>query len=80
MTGLDAVEFIDKWAETFDIKVDHLPYSRYSGPDSMDVIREVLSLFLLTRADSTSLPSQSRLLCVLFGCPSPLAHRLNHHF
>lgn len=46
LTGLDAVEFIDKWAEKFDIEApDGFPYSRYFGPDSLDVVRTVAGLF-----------------------------------
>ena len=45
LTGLDAVEFIDKWAERFGIDAQGFPYKRYFGPDSLDVIRTVLGLF-----------------------------------
>lgn len=45
LTGVDAVEFIDKWAETFDVQAQGFPYNRYFGPDSLDVIRSVLGLF-----------------------------------
>ncbi|AJY65733.1 hypothetical protein B7760_00962 [Burkholderia glumae] len=45
MTGLDAVEFIDKWAETFSIEAQGFPYNRYFGPESLDVIKSVLGLF-----------------------------------
>ncbi|WP_116137979.1 DUF1493 family protein [Trinickia diaoshuihuensis] len=45
LTGLDAVEFIDKWADEFNIEADGFPYDRYFGPESLDVIRSVLGLF-----------------------------------
>lgn len=45
ITGLDAVEFIDKWAETFGVEAQGFPYDRYFGPDSLDVIRSILGLF-----------------------------------
>lgn len=45
LTGVDAIEFIDKWAETFSIECDHFPYARYFGPESFDLIRSVLGLF-----------------------------------
>ncbi|PMS33228.1 uncharacterized protein DUF1493 [Trinickia symbiotica] len=45
LTGVDAVEFIDKWAETFGIEAQGFPYNRYFGPDSLDVIKSVLGLF-----------------------------------
>ncbi|ACR29127.1 DUF1493 family protein [Burkholderia glumae] len=45
LTGLDAVEFIDKWAETFSIEAQGFPYNRYFGPESLDVIKSVLGLF-----------------------------------
>lgn len=46
LTGLDAVEFIDKWGGKFDIEApDGFPYSRYFVPDSLDVVRTVAGLF-----------------------------------
>ena len=45
LTGLDAVEFIDKWAETFHVKAYGFPYRRYFGPDSLDMIKSVLGVF-----------------------------------
>lgn len=45
ITGVDAVEFIDKWAETFDVAAQGFPYSRYFGPDSWDVVRSVVAIF-----------------------------------
>lgn len=45
LTGLDAVEFIDKWAETFRVEAQGFPYDRYFGPDSLDVVRSVLGMF-----------------------------------
>ncbi|KGE11002.1 acyl carrier protein [Burkholderia gladioli] len=45
MTGLDAVEFIDKWVERFDISVKEFPYSRYFGPESLDVAGFFVGLF-----------------------------------
>ncbi|KVD07422.1 DUF1493 family protein [Burkholderia ubonensis] len=45
LTGLDAVEFIDKWAETFGVEAQGFPYNRYFGPESLDVIKSVLGLF-----------------------------------
>jgi len=45
ITGLDAVEFIDKWAETFGVEAQGFPYDRYFGPDSLDVIRSILGVF-----------------------------------
>jgi hypothetical protein len=44
LTGLDAVEFIDKWAEKFGVEAQGFPYSRYFGADNLDVIRSVLGL------------------------------------
>jgi acyl carrier protein len=46
LTGLDAVEFIDKWAEEFNIEAPQgFPYDRYFGPESLDVIRSILGIF-----------------------------------
>jgi hypothetical protein len=36
LTGLDAVEFIDKWAETFNVQAQGFPYSRYFGPEGQE--------------------------------------------
>jgi hypothetical protein len=44
LTGLDAIEFIDKWAEKFGVDAQGFPYRRYFGADNLDVIRSVLGL------------------------------------
>ncbi|KWK88141.1 DUF1493 family protein [Burkholderia ubonensis] len=56
LTGLDAVEFVDKWAEKFDVEAQGFPYSRYFGPDSLDVIKLVLGLFSKTHRDADRVP------------------------
>ncbi|KVD94280.1 acyl carrier protein [Burkholderia stagnalis] len=56
LTGLDAVEFIDKWAETFGIEAQGFPYSRYFGPESLDVIKSVLGLFSKKHRDPELVP------------------------
>lgn len=43
LTGLDAVEFIDKWAETFNVQAQNFPYRRYFGPEGQ---QQLLSSFL----------------------------------
>ncbi|CAE6760898.1 DUF1493 family protein [Paraburkholderia aspalathi] len=45
LTGTDAVEFIDKWAERFGVAADGFPYGRYFGPEGLDLIGAVASLF-----------------------------------
>ncbi|MGN6234325.1 MAG: DUF1493 family protein [Trinickia sp.] len=45
LTGLDAVEFIDKWAETFHVQVSDLPYRRYFGPEGQQLLSSFLGLF-----------------------------------
>ncbi|MFM0737634.1 DUF1493 family protein [Paraburkholderia xenovorans] len=44
LTGIDAIQFIDKWAGRFDIVAENFPYNRYFGPDSLDVLGAVGSL------------------------------------
>jgi hypothetical protein len=44
LTGVDAVEFIDKWAATFKIEARGFPYDRYFGGESLDVGRTLLGL------------------------------------
>jgi len=56
LTGLDAVEFIDKWAETFGIDAQGFPYNRYFGPDTFDVVRSVLGLFSKRHRDPARVP------------------------
>ncbi|KVD25573.1 DUF1493 family protein [Burkholderia ubonensis] len=56
LTGLDAVEFIDKWAETFGVEAQGFPYSRYFGPESLDVIQSVLGLFSKKHRDPELVP------------------------
>ena len=50
LTGLDAIEFIDKWAKTFSVQAQGFPYRRYFGPDvskcsrrSWDCLRSVFA-------------------------------------
>jgi hypothetical protein len=45
LTGLDAVEFIDKWAETFNVRAQGFPYSRYFGPEGQQLMSWFLGLF-----------------------------------
>lgn len=45
LTGLDAVEFIDKWAETFGIETDGFPYRRYFAPEGQALFSSFLGLF-----------------------------------
>ncbi|ALX11213.1 acyl carrier protein [Burkholderia cepacia JBK9] len=44
ITEIDAIEFIDKWGETFGIDVEHFPYRRYIGPDTLDMVRTFVGL------------------------------------
>jgi hypothetical protein len=45
LTGTDAVEFIDNWAQTFKIEVESFPYSRYFGPEGQELLSSLLGLF-----------------------------------
>lgn len=45
LTGLDAVEFIDKWAETFNVQAQEFPYRRYFRPDGQHLLSSFLGLF-----------------------------------
>ncbi|KWF14259.1 DUF1493 family protein [Burkholderia ubonensis] len=45
LTGLDAVEFIDKWATTFNVQADGFPYDRYFGPEGQELLSSFLGLF-----------------------------------
>ena len=45
LTGLDAVEFIDKWAETFNVQAQGFPYRRYFGPEGQQLLSSFLGLF-----------------------------------
>ncbi|WP_116138811.1 DUF1493 family protein [Trinickia diaoshuihuensis] len=45
LTGLDAVEFIDKWAETFNVQADGFPYRRYFGPEGQQLLSSFMGLF-----------------------------------
>lgn len=56
VTGIDAIEFIDKWAETFSVDVESFPYKRYFGPDTLDVVRSVLGLFSSRYRDPPLVP------------------------
>ncbi|MEX3954711.1 DUF1493 family protein [Trinickia sp. EG282A] len=45
LTGLDAVEFIDKWAETFNVQAQGFPYRRYFSPEGQQLLSSFLGLF-----------------------------------
>ncbi|MBR8080172.1 MULTISPECIES: DUF1493 family protein [Burkholderia cepacia complex] len=45
VTGVDAVEFIDKWAETFGVHAAEFPYNRYFGPEGQGMVTTFLALF-----------------------------------
>ncbi|AJY31266.1 hypothetical protein BTM_4748 [Burkholderia thailandensis 34] len=45
LTGLDAVEFIDKWAKTFQVAAQDFPYRRYFNPEGQQLLSSVLGLF-----------------------------------
>ncbi|RKP45289.1 DUF1493 family protein [Trinickia fusca] len=45
LTGVDAVEFIDHWVERFGITAKEFPYARYFGPEGLDVIGAIASIF-----------------------------------
>jgi hypothetical protein len=45
LTGLDAVEFIDKWAKTFNVQAPNFPYRRYFGPEGQQLLSSFLGLF-----------------------------------
>lgn len=45
LTGLDAVEFIDKWAETFSVPAQGFPYRRYFRPEGQELLSSFLGLF-----------------------------------
>jgi len=44
LTGLDAVEFIDKWAETFNVQARDFPYRRYFRPEGQELLSGLLGL------------------------------------
>ncbi|RQS28520.1 DUF1493 family protein [Burkholderia sp. Bp8992] len=56
ITGIDAIEFIDKWGETFGIDVERFPYQRYIGPETLDMVRTFLGLFSSKYRDPELVP------------------------
>ncbi len=45
VTGIDAIEFIDKWAETFGVPAGDFPCGRYFGPKEQDRVTTFLAMF-----------------------------------
>lgn len=45
LTGLDAVEFIDMWAKTFNVQAQEFPYRRYFSPEGQQLLSSLLGLF-----------------------------------
>ncbi|KML46522.1 acyl carrier protein [Burkholderia cepacia] len=56
LTGLDAVEFIDKWAETFSVDAKDFPYRRYFGPEGQELLSSLVRLFSKRLRQSQRLP------------------------
>ncbi|KVD45160.1 acyl carrier protein [Burkholderia sp. MSMB1078WGS] len=46
VTGLDGIEFIDKWAETFNVDAKGFPYRRYFGPEGQELLSSLIGLFV----------------------------------
>jgi hypothetical protein len=44
LTGIDAYDFIDEWAERFGVDVDTFPYGRYIGQEGVDPLTPLLGL------------------------------------
>ncbi|HDR9502177.1 TPA: DUF1493 family protein [Burkholderia cepacia] len=45
VTGIDAIEFIDKWAETLGVPAGDFPCGRYFGPEEQDRVTTFLAMF-----------------------------------
>lgn len=45
VTGVDAIEFIGKWAETFGVHATEFPCDRYFGPEGQGMVTTLLALF-----------------------------------
>lgn len=45
LTGHDATEFIDTWAQRFKVDVQGFSSGRYFGPEGFDVLSPLLGLF-----------------------------------
>ncbi|WP_322065951.1 DUF1493 family protein [Burkholderia ubonensis] len=45
LTGSDAVEFIDKWTETFSVQAQDFPYRRYFRPEGQELLSGFIGLF-----------------------------------
>ncbi|WP_186036265.1 DUF1493 family protein [Burkholderia gladioli] len=46
VTGSDAVEFIDSWAEAFKVDAHGFPYRRYFRPEGQELLSSFLGLFV----------------------------------
>jgi hypothetical protein len=56
VTGLDGVEFIDKWAQTFNVQADDFPYGRYFGPEGQQLLSALMGLFSKRRRKPDLVP------------------------
>jgi hypothetical protein len=56
VTGLDAVEFIDKWAQTFNVDAKDFPYQRYFGPEGQELLSSLIGLFSKRHQRSARVP------------------------
>lgn len=46
VSGLDGVEFIDKWAVTLGVDAQRFPYRRYFGPEGQELLSSFIGLFV----------------------------------
>ncbi|MCR1767872.1 DUF1493 family protein [Burkholderia glumae] len=56
LTGLDAVEFIDEWAERFNVDAKDFPYRRYFGPEGQELLSSIIGLFSRARRRPERVP------------------------
>lgn len=45
LTGLDAVEFIEKWEGTLNVRAQDFPYRRYFAPEGQQLLSSFPGLF-----------------------------------
>ncbi|MGS0980656.1 DUF1493 family protein [Burkholderia glumae] len=56
LTGLDAVEFINDWAERFNVDAKDFPYRRYFGPEGQELLSSIVGLFSRARRRPERIP------------------------
>ncbi|CAD6559694.1 DUF1493 family protein [Paraburkholderia metrosideri] len=56
VTGLDGIEFIDKWSDQFNVQINDFPYRRYFSAEGQLLFSSLIGLFSKRRRKPELMP------------------------